>query len=169
MAEAYQVDPLELSELFSGAQEAWAALRPYFGEPRAEVDLTGSGRCDVLDLFPRADCNLIVLDWKKRWAENARAQVVRYAKAAVDTLRVNPTTAQPWAGVVKGVAVYCETGTYDVWDFTAADFDAMEETEANVRRAIGQTFNPGDHCSHCPRRFRCDKRLEGSRAAMLVF
>ena len=163
-AEYYRVDPLRLIELYGNGEEAFETLRPYFPTPEVEMKLPGGGTADLVQIDVDEIIAAAVADWKKRKSADVKWQVLDYCRGVRQVMI--DRGLEVGGRTFKGVAVYCEGGGYDVWDFRDADFEMAEQEEARIRRDAGKVYVTGDHCSFCPRFHTCGPyHEEGVRGA----
>lgn len=177
IAKAWSCEPDDLGYLAHAGMLAWEQLRQWFPEPKFEVELelstmhggklagtgvhvTLSGHLDVLSEPPGVD-EARVIDWKSgRLDSGWQDQVKGYALLA--------TTLKKKAKARCAVVRLREL-TVDWFTWTRMELEEWFITDLVPRLAAdNKTYNPGLHCSYCPRSHECPAKTALLQDAIAV-
>lgn len=160
-AEEYQVDETELGWLVAYGRICWDEVRLAFPAPLVERKLEASiaddillqGTADVLSMVPRG---VATLDWKTKREKvpSDFHQLQAYALLGCEALGVEEATVS---------IAWLRHQDLETRHLTRQD---LEDFRGRLLRSLrSETYNLGDHCKYCPRRYECPARQTKLTAA----
>lgn len=169
IAKAWSCEPDDLGYLTNAGMQAWEQLRQWFPDPKFEVELsmtvgelTLTGHADVLSL-PGGD-ELRGIDWKfGRLDSGWQDQVKGYACLALAKYQ---TYKRARFAVVRAREM-----TVDWFTWTVADVQLWLADLMSRLAQENKPYNPGLHCSYCPRSHECPAKtalLQNAIQTLLV-
>ena len=165
IAKAHDVeDQLEdLEFLCRNGVKAWRELAQWFPDAKAEFALTSKLTAGTADVISHTGETAAIADWKTGFLErNYKQQTTAYAYALREQL------GMPKSGEIAVVTGWLRLGTYDVSVLREEDLDAWAAGVAESSKRIGKSYNPGPHCSFCPRRLECEARQDYVQASVAL-
>jgi len=173
IARAHGVDKDDLEPMVAYGRKAWVEIARYFPgvltERPVESDIT-TGTIDLLSRVVEEDTDedslATIGDWKSgRNQRQYRRQMEAYAYATRESF------GMPKSGKITAVIIWLRFCEVEVLQFTGADLDAFRDDFLALRRSIGKSYAPGEHCFGCQRAHECPARdayLRSAQTAMVV-
>lgn len=160
-AEQYQVDETELGWLVAYGRTCWDEIKGAFPAPIVERKLETLIADNVLlrgtaDVFSMVPCGVTTVDWKtKRTKEDSDFhQLQAYALLGCEALGVEEATVS---------IAWLRHQELETRHLTRKD---LEDFRGRLLRSLrSETYNLGDHCKWCPRRYECPARQTKLTAA----
>ncbi len=151
----------ELEDLFWRGVSLWKRVSEYFPEPKVEVRLTalivdGWELTGTADLISQPALHRSgVVDWKSGYNVGEYANQVRgYAWLQWAAMGFDPD------GEVTVMLIYPRLGFFLTYTYSADDLRMWgKRLVTEIVHRLG-TFQPGPHCTYCPRFHTCPGRTE---------
>lgn len=162
----YGVDEGEMGYLYSQGLRAWAEIEPKGGKVFPEISFALVDEGSSVHVTGTADVvveleggGLEVVDWKTgRRDADCREQVLGYCALALDSYR--------HAEWVTARVVWLRTLEAEIYTLRRSELDLWKTRLALQVQDLA--YRPGPHCTHCPRRYECEARIQMSTAALAV-
>ena len=161
LAERYQVelDDLEIAEACT--HKIWGKIRHHFGAmPRVEVELESDLFKGRADLVYHDGEIAVVLDWKFGRTEGEHLeQLGAYGHC------VNAMYGMPSCGYVTAITAWPLLGVIDIRKLDDKWLHTFGNHIKELRREVGKTYSPGEHCTYCRLSLSCRARDDFLRSA----